>query len=323
MKCAKDKLDLTVIILTFNEEMHIERALKSVAHICENIIIVDSGSSDRTVELAENFGAKVLENPFINQAEQFNWALTQLSQDTGWVLRLDADEYLTSELCDEITRELMSLPASVSAVALQRRVKFLKQDIKWGGLFPVPIVRLFRYGKGFCENRWMDEHIVVDGDVAVFEGDFIDENLKPLSWWVEKHNMYANREAIEQLNLEFNFLTSVTAAEALNKGKSANTKRWIKTKVYSKLPANVRAGFYFLYRFILRLGFLDKGSARAYHILQGFWYRYLIELKVAEVKRHMHDTGDPICVAIEKILGLDVANIKVKCDQSSSLLKQE
>ncbi len=296
---------LTVVILTKNEELHIERAMNSVQGITDRTIVVDSGSTDRTVELAQAMGATVLTNPWTNHATQFNWALDQLPADTQWVMRLDADEYVTPELEREIALRLSTLPADIYGISIGRRMNFLGERVRFGGLFPIRIIRLFRYGHGRCENRWMDEHILVEGATAEFAGEIIDDNRNSLTWWTEKHNAYASREVVEMLNLEHGFMARDTNGD-LNNGQQAGIKRWLKEKVYARLPAQLRASLYFFYRFVLRLGFLDTREGRAFHILQGFWYRYLVDAKLQEVRKHMRDTHKDAKTAIRDVLGIDL-----------------
>lgn len=296
---------LSVVILTKNEELHIERALDSVQSIADRVFVIDSGSIDRTVELASARGATVLHKPWVNYATQFNWALDQLPQDTQWVLRLDADEIVTSSLALEIAGKLHQLASDVDAVYVGRRMNFLGERVRFGGLFPIRIIRLFRHGRGRCENRWMDEHILVEGATAEFAGEIVDDNRNSLTWWTEKHNAYASREVVDLLNLEHGFMASETVAD-LKGGREPGIKRWLKEKVYARLPAQFRASLYFFYRFFLRLGFLDTSGGRAFHMLQGFWYRYLVDAKLQEVRKHMRDTQKDAKTAIRDVLGIDL-----------------
>lgn len=294
---------LTAIILTRDEERHIERALASVARIAGRSYVIDSGSSDHTVELARAAGAIVLENPWVNHAVQFNWALRQLPADTQWVLRLDADEIVTDELAAEIREQLGSVAADVAGIVVSRRMCFLGRPIRWGGVFPIRLVRLLRHGRGQVENRWMDEHIVVDGPTAEFQGGIIDDNRNSLTWWIAKHNAYSSQEAVELLDLEFGFFGQ--GEDRALRGQ-AGLKRWLKEKVYARLPAGLRALVYFLYRYVVRLGFLDGREGTAFHVLQGFWYRYLVDMKLHEVRAYMRQNNTEPSEAILAVLGIDV-----------------
>ena len=282
---------LTVIILTFNEEQHIARAINSVREIAQRIIVVDSGSTDNTCKIASDGGAEILQNPWSNHATQFNWALDQVTSGIDWVLRLYAGEVVTPELASEINRSLGALDKDVDGVVVSRRITFLSRPI--------------RYGKGRCENRWMDEHIKVDGKSADFHGEIIDDNLNSLTWWTEKHNSYASREVVDILNLEHHFMPHETVA-SLKSGQQAGVKRWLKERVYSRLPGGFRAFVCFIYRYIVRLGFLDGREGRIFHILQGFWYRFLVDAKLHEVRKYMKKHDADVVSAIDAILGINV-----------------
>ncbi|PZF78793.1 glycosyltransferase family 2 protein [Aestuariivirga litoralis] len=296
--------NLTVIILTRDEELHIERALASVSDIASRCIVVDSGSTDRTLALAKAAGAEVWHHDWLNHAAQFNWALAELPPGTGWVLRLDADETVTPALATEIRQHLAALDGAVTGVVVGRRMTFLGRPIRWGGLFPVPVLRLIRHGHGRCESRWMDEHLVTDGRTASFAGEIIDDNRKPLGWWIDKHNGYAAREVVDILSREHGLGPQDNRGELEG---HARGKRWMKTAVYARLPSGARAVLYFLYRYVLRLGFLDGYEGLAFHALQGFWYRFLVDAKLFEVRAYMARTGAPPADAIRAVLGIDLA----------------
>lgn len=296
---------LTVVILVRDEERHIERAIASVRPIVGHIVVVDSGSTDRTVEIAERLGAQVLHNPWRNYATQFNWALGQLPAGTQWVLRLDADEIVSPELCDEIAAILPGIGHAVDGLVVSRRMNFLGRPIRYGGLFPIRVLRLFRYGRGSVEDRWMDEHVKVAGLTHNLVGEIVDDNLNSLTWWTSKHNSYASREAVDLLNLRYGFMDHDTVAGLVDKSE-AGVKRWIKEQVYSRLPRGLRSFSYFIYRYIVRLGFLDGREGLAFHFLQGCWYRFLVDAKLYEIEKHMRRTKVPVETAIFEVLGIDV-----------------
>ena len=278
-------MKLVVIILAYNEELHIARCIESVKEIASEIILVDSFSKVKMLTIASNYGVHVIQRELVNHADLFNWALTKIDPNSDWVLRIDADEYLTNELVEEIKKKINNLDHDVNGVYLNRRMTFQGRLIRFGGVFPVKVLRLFRYGKGKCEIRRMDEHIKVDGSTINFNGEMIDDNLNTLTWWIEKHNKYSNREAVDLLNLEFRFMHIESIARLTMKQDSL--KRWLKEKVYTRLPLGWRAYIYFVYRYFFRLGFLDGHEGAAFHFLQAFWYRYLVDIKILEVKRYM------------------------------------
>jgi glycosyltransferase involved in cell wall biosynthesis len=298
-------MSLTAIILTLNEAQHLPRCLASLEGVVDSILVVDCFSTDGTRAIAQAHGAAVLQHKWVNHATQFNWALDQLDKDSDWVLRIDADEYLTPELAADICARLPSVGPEVDGVLCARRLTFQGQRIRFGGLFPIHVLRLFRYGRGRCENRWMDEHIKVAGPTTRFRGELVDDNLNSITWWTEKHNRYASREALELLNLKYGFLP-VDRVATFSDGSQASRKRWIKERVYARLPAGFRAIAYFFYRYVVRLGFLDGHAGTTFHVLQGFWYRYLVDAKVVEVERYMREHRCGVVESIEAVLDIQL-----------------
>ena len=301
-----DSLDITVIILTFNEEIHIERCIRSVQSLARNIFVVDSFSTDRTVEIAESLGAKAVQHEFINHAQQFQWALDHLPIGTEWIMRLDADEYLTQELVQEIQNRLPRLSDDTAGINLKRKHIFWDHWIRHGTRYPLVLLRIWRTGKGRIEQRWMDEHIVVaEGTIETFQQDFCDHNLNDISWWTDKHNRYATREAIDILNRKYHLFAIDDAMNREPGISQAALKRWIKEHCYNRLPAFSGPLFYFLYRYFICLGFLDGKSGLVYHFLQGFWYRFLVEAKVMELNSELRkmDVRELKLEKLEKLTG--------------------
>jgi len=287
---------LSAIILTFNEEKHIERCIASVRAVATNIFVVDSYSTDNTVKLAVQAGVVVLQNPWTNYSTQFNWALDNIPLESEWCLRIDADEVLSQKLCSSIEQHVLSasVPHEVTGFYVPRLIKFNGKAMKWGGLYPVRHIRIFRRGAGRCEERWMDEHIVLaHGRTRTLAGDLIDDNLNNIGWWTAKHNSYATREAIDLLNTRRRFRDALRT-DRLHLGTSEGRKRYVKDAIYSKLPIGLRPLLYFLYRYFLRLGFLDGQTGFVFHALQGFWYRLLVDVKVFEIEKRSAQTGQSL-----------------------------
>ena len=223
-----DKISLSVIILTYNEEKNIEKCLKSLYEWVEEIFIVDSFSTDKTLEISKRYTNKIYQHPFKNHAEQFNWALDNLSLKSKWIMRLDADERVTPELKDELIRKLSNLSCTINGLYVKRRVYFMGKWIKHGDLYPRWPLRIFRKNKAKIEERWMDEHIKLsEGKVLYLKNDIIDDNRNNISWWINKHNNYATRETIDILNLKYNFIKRNNVKPKLL-GKQEQKKRWLK-----------------------------------------------------------------------------------------------
>jgi hypothetical protein len=172
----------------------------------------------------------------------------------------------------------------------------------------MPVMRLFQYGRGISETRWMDEHIVVSGQFETLPGFLIDENLQSLRSWVAKHNRYADKEAFELLVLKYqekSELSHLRFQETYRLHWKSNIKRWIKNNLYQKMPIGFRALLYFIYRYLFCFGFLDGSKGFAFHFLQGYWYRYLVDLKLLEAERYMQSEKVSYLIAAKNILHID------------------
>jgi glycosyltransferase involved in cell wall biosynthesis len=271
---------LSVIILTQDEEANLPIALSSLHGLNAEILVVDSGSTDRTLDIAQAAACRVVEHPWQNYATQMNWALDQLAIATPWVMRLDADERLTPELAQELSARLPQLPDDVTGLLVKRRVYFWGRWIRHGGYYPTWLLRIWRAGRARCEQRWMDEHMVTVGGQTLRLGhDIIDENHKGLTFWTDKHNRYADREVNDLLALRARPRTAVELTD------QPASRRWLKERLYARAPLFWRAGAYWFYRYVLRLGFLDGRPGLVFHFLQGFWYRFLVDAKLVELER--------------------------------------
>lgn len=302
-------MTITAVILTFNESKHIRRCLVSLEGVADRVLIIDSHSTDNTQNIARSQGAEVIEHPWNNYASQYNWGLEKVGRapdpENDWILRIDADEYLTKSLATQIVGNIGNVSPAVHGIFIPRRMAFQGRLIRHGGVFPIQIIRLFRNGKGRCEERWMDEHIKIAGETVSFKGELIDDNLNSLTWWTTKHNAYASREVVDLLNLEFGFMPHETVA-SLNGYNQTSVKRWIKEKIYSRLPGGFRAFAYFFYRYVIRFGFLDGKEGAAFHFLQGFWYRFLVDAKLYEVRKFMIENDVDVVDAIDQVLGIKI-----------------
>lgn len=283
-------LDISVIILTYNEEIHLERCLNNAKKFAKEIFIVDSFSTDKTVDIAKRMGAKVYQHPWENYSKQFNWGLQNLPIQTEWVWRMDADEYLSEELINELHQKLPQLPQGTNAFTTPCLRIFMGKYIKHG-IIPLILLRLFKIKYATCENRYMDEHIAIsEGTIGSLTNPFYDDNLNDLTWWTNKHNGYASREAIDLLLTEYNLLPQNTV---VNSGENATNVRKKKLK-YIKLPLFWRCFAFFFLRYFIRGGFLDGKEGFLWHFLQGFWYRALADAKVFEIKKKFNFNEEAI-----------------------------
>ena len=267
------KQSLSVIILTYNERLHIRRCIENITPIAKEIFVVDCNSSDGTQDIAKELGAHVVEHPWPGlYAVQMNWAIDTLPISGDWVLRLDADEYLTPELIAELQEKLDTLSETVTGVTFRLLRVFMGKLLHYGNP-TIRLLRLWRNGKAHCETRKMDEHMeLTDGTVVDFDNGFADHNLNNLVWWTQKHLGYAQREAADLMDNAFD-------AGRLN--DQAAAKRKLKGH-YAKLPLFWRSFAYFLYRYVIKLGFLDGKPGFLWAILQAYWYRTFVDALIYE-----------------------------------------
>lgn len=296
--------DIHAIILTKNEEQHIERCIRSLAAQCASVTVVDCGSVDSTVAIAEAFGAKVITNHWVNYATQMNFGIDALSARGGWILRIDADEVIDSDSRVTLREVVDSASAETAGLLVKRRIHFLGRRIRHGGIEPSWQLRIWRNGLGRCEQRWMDEHITVLGQVTKTRLVLADKNLNSVTWWTEKHNGYASREAIDTLNRRYRFL-GVEPRSELNTSFQAAVRRFLKEHVYLRIPSGLRAIAYYLYRYFFRLGFLDGQAGFYYHFLQAFWYRTLVDAKQQEILAEVNAGRRDLLGAIKHCTGID------------------
>ena len=285
-------LDLTTIILTYNEEIHIRRCLENVCLFSKKVYVVDSPSTDRTVEICNEFpNVEVVVHKYPgNQAEQLNWALDNLDIQTEWILRIDADEYLSNELIEEIKEKTPKLPSSVSGINLQRNHFFMGKQMKYER--NAIILRMFRNGKARCECRLMDEYMLIDeGEVITFDNLFFDHNLCTLSEYCQKHINYASREVAMMLDEEYG-LSEYRRPESACIGEAATFRK--AKSGYQKLPLFWRSFAYFVYRYFLTGTFLLGKAGFVYCFIQAWWYRTLVDGILIEVKKACGD--NPVAI---------------------------
>ena len=271
-------MDITFIILTKNEEINIVDCLESIQHFAKRIIVVDSGSDDGTVKIAEQMGAEVYYHEFENYSRQFNWAIDNLDITTKWTFRLDADERLTPELCEEL-EQLAETHAEddVNGFLMESWLYFLGRKIKHGCHNKRKIM-MFKTGIGRIEDRKMDEHTILSsGRCVATKHRFIHYDFKDMTHWINKMNWYATREMQDY----FDFKNGASCDIEGNDAVTANIRKK-KFGVYYKFPLFIRSWLLFIYNYIFRLGFLDGKEGFIYNYMYHRWYRALVDAKIYE-----------------------------------------
>lgn len=276
---SNNPANVAVIILTCNEEANIVQALDSVVGWAREVFILDSLSTDRTIEIAGRYPCSIHQNRFENFARQRNYALKYLPIQSEWILFLDADEWLPMELKSEIYDLIVRNPEE-NGYYIKRRLIWMGRWIR-RGYYPSWILRLFRHGHARCEDRAVNEHLIVEGKIGHLKQDFMHEDRKGVGDWIAKHNRYAMREALELLKPAGHCKREINARFW---GSQVERKRWLRYRVWNRTPPLLRPFFYFFYRYVLRGGFLDGREGFIYHFLQALWYPMLIDVKYLELK---------------------------------------
>lgn len=293
-----NKLDITTIILTYNEELHIRRCLENVCPFSKKVYVIDCFSTDRTCEICAEFPeVEVVQHKWPgNQAAQYNWAVDMLKIDTEWTFRIDADEYLMPELVQEIEEKLPNLPKDITGLELKRRHIFMGKFVKYG-IYPVIMMRICRTGCGRFADRLMDEHMVLNqGTSIVLDNDFCDHSLINVSDYCRKHLNYAEREAAVVLDEMYGLshddivkgMSDLREDESL--GKQAEGKHK-KKNTYNNLPLFWRSFAYFCFRYFLKGGFLDGKEGFVFAFIQGWWFRMMVDVKILEARKAMAAEG--------------------------------
>lgn len=282
---------ISVIILTFNDEVQLENCLHSVREISDDIIVVDSFSVDSTRQIALKHGARFFQNKFINQGIQFNWALDNIEIKNSWVLRLDSDEVVPAALAMEIMGSI-GQECNWNAFSLNRKMYWMGKWLRYGRMYPHYITRLFRKGFARYEEK-TEEHLVVIGDTGRLREPFFENNLKNcLEYFTEKHLLTARGEIAELIHADSH--GGSTSIQPSLLGTKVERTRWIKYNLYNRTPLFIRPICYFLYRYFFCLGILDGYPGLIFHVLQGFWYRFYIDARL-----------------YEEMIGIDFVNKKV------------
>jgi glycosyltransferase involved in cell wall biosynthesis len=273
--------NLSIIVLTYNEEIHIKRCLENISGFCKNIYIVDSFSTDKTIEIAKEYTDKIYSGNFTSFSEKLNWAIDNLPIETTWSMRLDADEIITDSFKNNIYERLEEAVSDIQGIYVRRQLWFMNRWMKHGDMYPTYSMRIWKTGEVKCENRLLDEHMILNGGKSLtVDLDIIDNPLTSIADWITKHNKYSDLEVK-------NYLSRLKGTNIKPNlfGKQEERRRWLKERLFYKMPLFVRPFFYFGYRYFIKFGFLDGKEGFIWHILHGFWYRFLVDTKIYETKK--------------------------------------
>ncbi|MBG6236433.1 exosortase/archaeosortase family protein [Pedobacter sp. CAN_A7] len=276
--------DFSFIILTFNEELHLPRLLKSLAGLTTNIFVLDSGSTDQTIAICEEYNLIYAVHAFENHPKQWDMALRMFDIKTPWVIALDADQCLTPELYLLLIEFKDEDYSDIDGIYFNRKNIFQGKWIKHGGYYPKYLLKMFRYGIGYSDlNENMDHRFIVPGKTAKWNnGHLLEENLKEnqISFWIAKHNRYSDLLATEELERKQQMRSQLIQPKFW--GNPDQQTAWFK-KLWWNLPTYSRTFGYFGYRMIIQKGFLDGRKGMLFHFMQGFWFRLVVDMKLEEL----------------------------------------
>jgi glycosyltransferase involved in cell wall biosynthesis len=285
-KAEKINKHFSFVILTYNEEIHLPRLLRSIEDLNAQVFVLDSGSTDRTVKIAESYGAKVLYHPFENHPKQWDYALRAFRVNTPWTIGLDADQVVSDELFRRLQNfSPISVPSDVNGIYFNRKNYFKGKWIKHGGYFPKYLLKMFRTSEGYSDlNENMDHRFIVPGRTLIWQdGYVIEENTKEnrISFWIEKHNRYSEQIAVEELERQLHIRQQTIAPKIFG---SPDEKIAYLKSYWWRMPLYLRPVLYFSYRYFFKLGILDGKQGFIFHFLQGFWFRLVVDIKIEEKK---------------------------------------
>lgn len=283
----KSTYPLTIIILTYNEEDNIRACLDSIRDIRANLYVVDSYSTDRTLDILEECGVPYGQHPFSNYSAQRNWAQENDPFGSEWILHLDAGERATPDLVHWINHRFDPDDPACDGYLIARRAVFMGRWIRHGSYHPIYQLRLVRKGTARCEYKAYDQHFISTGNTKTTptNADLEDLVMSNIRDFTVKHARWALYEAAETIHHETEMRSGELQAKLL--GSPIERRRWFKQQVFQRVPLFVRSFFYFLYRYFFKLGFLDGKEGLVFHFLQGFWFRFLVDSVIFEIRQEM------------------------------------
>jgi len=267
---------ISILILTLNEEVNLPRCLDSVKW-SDDVVIFDSYSTDRTVEIAKASGARVIQNRFLNYGSQREAARTAVTYKHPWVLAIDADETPDTELVAEVTALCRDEGCPHVAFRMRRKDHFMGRWIKHSTLYPSWFVRLYRPDRISYASRAVHEYPTINGSTGAIKGHLLHYSFnKGLSDWIEKHTRYAQLEAKENLR--------ALSASSFNWHEVASRDPVVRRKALKELSFRLpyRPTLRFLYMYAFRLGVLDGVPGYRYCSLLAI-YEYMIVVMMKEL----------------------------------------
>jgi glycosyltransferase involved in cell wall biosynthesis len=303
-------LDITAVVLTRNEGRNLRAALASIAGRVAHILVIDSDSTDDTLQIAREYGCEIRNFRAATQSTIYKWFFSDYAVKTQWVLRIDADERWTPEGFARLADILAT--GKYDGVYVNRKTYFMGQPLMHGGYYPIRLLLVWRAGRANIEDRLMDEHITVDGPTFISDIDVLEQNYdrqENLGLWTDKHNRYADRYAAEELLMRRGLIERNRLA--LDLRNATSVKSQLRVLLYDRLPPFVRPTLYYLHRYIVQRGFLDGRTGFVYHYLQGFWFRFLVDAKILQMEEGVRRSGLDAVAYLREHFGISFEDGKV------------
>lgn len=282
---SEARAPLTVLFTTRNEEVNIERSLRSVHGFADQVFVIDSESEDRTVEIARRYADEVHNLPYEHGRIIpwiFQWGLDHLPIRNEWILILEADQAVTPELRREIAALLAQPDLRENGFYIRRRQIFRGKPLRFGGYGSKYLMKLFRRGHGELDPVEQDTRVYIRGPVGKLRAPLEEWNRKEdaILFYLQKHLRYADAFAREELERRRHDLPWKLTPRLF--GTPDERVLWLKTRYY-RMPLFVRPALYFLYRYLFLLGVLDGKNGFVFHFLQAFWFRLIVDVRLEEL----------------------------------------
>lgn len=281
------------IILSYNDELHLSRLFDSVKGLESDIYVLDSGSTDRTLEICKDYEVEVSYHPFENHPKQWHVALHRFPINTPWVIALDADQIVSDALYQQLKNFNSTLYEHVNGIYFNRKNFYKGKWIRHGGYFPFYMLKMFRLKYGVSDlNENMDHRFLITGKTIIWKQAYLlEENLKEskVSFWIEKHNRYSDQLALEEVERMRKLRTQIIKPRFWG---SPNERKAYMKRLWWKLPRYLRPALYFSYRMTFQLGLLDGKTGIIFHFLQAFWFRLIVDVKIEELlKQNLYESS--------------------------------
>jgi glycosyltransferase involved in cell wall biosynthesis len=287
-------LPVTVLVVTRNEELNLERTLAAVHGWVDQILVIDSESTDSTVQIASRYADEVRSLPYEHGRIIpwiFQWGLDNLAIRNDWVLILEADQAVTPALRHELETLLAAPTIAHDGYYIRRRQIFRGKPIRFGGYGSKRLLKLFRRDRAELDPIEQDTRVYVRGSVGRLRASLEEWNRKEdaILFYLEKHLRYAEAFAQEELARRRSKIAWKTQPRLFG----TPDQRILRMKgVYRKLPLFVRPALYFVYRYVILLGILDGANGFTFHFLQAFWFRFIVDLRLTELASMALDADD-------------------------------